>query len=87
MILPPLTVPSLARIEGVVFIGKAQEKARVFRTESRLQLKDRASTILGLVRQARPMVNHYYLYAQDRDFGPFLHQVLFLLPLQCQALP
>jgi hypothetical protein len=55
--------------EGVVFIGKAQEKARVFRTESRYSLKT-GKHYPWLVRSTA-MVNHYYLYAQDRDFGPF----------------
>ena len=55
--------------EGVVFIGKAQEKATVFRTEKRYNQKSGRS-YAWLVRTSA-MVNHYYLYAQDRDFGPF----------------
>ena len=55
--------------EGVVFIGKAQEKTPVFRTERRKNEKTGA-TYPWLVRSTA-MVNHYYIYCVDRDFGPF----------------
>jgi hypothetical protein len=57
------------KAEGVVFIGKAQEKAKVLRTEKRRN-QQTGQSYPWLVR-ATAMVNHYYLYAQDRDFGPF----------------
>ena len=55
--------------EGVLFIGKAQEKTPVFRTERRRNDKTGA-TYPWLVRSTA-MVNHFYLYCVDRDFGPF----------------
>jgi hypothetical protein len=55
--------------EGVLFIGKAQEKTAVFRTERRRNAKSGA-TYPWLVRSTA-MVNHFYIYAVDRDFGPF----------------
>lgn len=55
--------------EGVLFIGKAQEKAPVFRTERRRNLKT-GVTYPWLVRSTA-MVNQFYVYAVDRDFGPF----------------
>jgi hypothetical protein len=55
--------------EGVVFIGKAQEKTPVFRTERRRNEKTGA-TYPWLVRSTA-MVNHFYIYCLDRDFGPF----------------
>src|SRR5438270_193786 len=55
--------------EGVVFIGKAQEKTPVFRTEQRRNEKTGA-TYPWLVRSTA-MVNHFYIYGVDRDFGPF----------------
>ncbi len=58
-----------SKAEGVVFIGKAQEKARVYRTEKRHSLKT-GKDYPWLVHTTA-MVNHYYIYAQDRDFGPF----------------
>ena len=54
--------------EGVLFIGKAQEKASVFRTEKR-QNADDGSTYPWIIRSTVP-VNHYYVYILDRDFGP-----------------
>lgn len=54
--------------EGVVFIGKAQEKATVLRTEKRHH-KD-GSPYPWLVR-GTAMVNQFYFYCVDRDFGPF----------------
>ena len=55
--------------EGVLFIGKAQEKTPVFRTERRRNEKTGA-TYPWLVRSTA-MVNHFYVYCVDRDFGPF----------------
>ena len=52
--------------EGILFIGKAQEKAHVFRTEKR---RDARGTYPWIVRSTA-MVNHYYVYLVDRDFGP-----------------
>lgn len=54
--------------EGILYIGKAQEKAPVFRTEQR-QMPSGA-TYPWLVRSTA-MVNHFYVYCFDRDFGPF----------------
>jgi hypothetical protein len=53
--------------EGVLFIGKAQEKASVFRTEKRRNAD--GSTYPWIYRSTTP-VNHYYFYLLDRDFGP-----------------
>jgi hypothetical protein len=55
--------------EGVLFLGKAQEKAPVFRTEGRKNPKTGAS--YAWLYRSTAMVNQYYFYAVDRDFGPF----------------
>ncbi len=55
--------------EGVLFLGKAQEKAPVFRTERRKNPKTGAS--YAWLYRSTAMVNQYYFYAIDRDFGPF----------------
>jgi hypothetical protein len=55
--------------EGVVFIGKAQERAVVFRTEKRHSR--RSGQPYPWIVKSTAMVNHYYIYAVDRDFGPF----------------
>ena len=56
-------------IEGVLYVGRAQEKARVMRTERR------RSATTGMtypwVVDGSAMVNHYYFYCVDCDFGPF----------------
>jgi hypothetical protein len=57
------------REEGVVFIGKAQEKTKVFRTEKRKNPRT-GQPYPWLVRSTA-MVNQYYVYGVDRDFGPF----------------
>ena len=54
--------------EGAYLIGKAQEKARVFRTERRHS--DNGSAYPWIVRSTA-MVNQYYFYCLDDDFGPF----------------
>jgi hypothetical protein len=55
--------------EGIAFIGKAQEKASVFRTEKRRNPKT-GQGYPWIVRSTA-MVNHYYFYGVDEDFGPF----------------
>jgi len=55
--------------EGVVFIGKAQEKTPVFHTQRRRN-PETGQAYPWIVRSTA-MVNHYYWYCWDRDFGPF----------------
>ena len=55
--------------EAVLFVGRAQEKARVFRTEKRVDRRT-GSAYPWLVKTTA-MVNHFYFYAFDDDFGPF----------------
>jgi hypothetical protein len=55
--------------EGLLFIGKAQEKASVFRTGRRSNAQTGAS--YAWLYRSTAMVNQYYFYAIDRDFGPF----------------
>ena len=70
--------------EGVVCVGKAQEKASVFRTEKRRN-PDTGRSYPGLVRSTA-LVNQYYFYGQDRNFGPFFLKFCSY-PLQRQTLP
>jgi hypothetical protein len=53
--------------EGVFLVGRAQEKARVFRTERRYDEKGPYPWIV----RSTAMVNHFYFYCLDKDFGPF----------------
>jgi hypothetical protein len=55
--------------EGVLFVGKAQEKTPVFRTEKRKNPK--TGQAYPWIVRSTAMVNHYYFYCLDEDFGPF----------------
>ena len=59
---------SAGRAEGVLFIGRAQEKTGLFRTERRRNAEGRA---YPWIVRSTGMVNHFYVYAVDADFGPF----------------
>src|SRR5664279_1934267 len=54
--------------EGVVFIGRAQEKNTVFRTEKRR--RPDGSTYPWILKSTG-VINQYYFYCVDSDFGPF----------------
>jgi len=68
--------------EGVVFVGKAQEKTPVFRTEKR------RSPVTGQpypwIVRSTAMVNHFYIYAVDRDFGPFFLKFCTYFPFNAK---
>ena len=55
--------------EGVLFIGKAQEKATVCRTEKRRN--PQTGQLYPWLVKTTALVNQYYIYAVDADFGPF----------------
>jgi hypothetical protein len=54
--------------EGVLYVGKAQEKARIMRTERRRC--SRTGATYPWIVESTAMVNHYYFYCVDGDFGP-----------------
>src|ERR1700682_2832573 len=68
--------------EGVVFVGKAQEKTPVFRTEKR-RSPTTGKPYPWIVRSTA-MVNHYYVYAVDRDFGPFFLKFCSYFPFNAK---
>jgi hypothetical protein len=55
--------------EGVVFVGKAQEKCTVYRTEKRHNPKK--NTSYAWIVKSTALVNNYYFYCVDENFGPF----------------
>jgi hypothetical protein len=55
--------------EGVLFVGKAQEKTPVFRTEKRIN--PGTGQKYPWIVKSTAMVNHFYFYCLDEDFGPF----------------
>jgi len=54
--------------EGVLFVGRAQEKTRVFRSQRRRAESGRDYV---WIVPSTAMVNAFYFYCVDRDFGPF----------------
>jgi hypothetical protein len=54
--------------EGVLFIGRAQEKTALFRTEKR---RDAHGDSYPWIVKTTGLVNHFYFYCLDDDFGPF----------------
>ena len=54
--------------EGVVFIGRAQEKTKLFRTEKR---RDAQGKSYPWIVASAGVVNQFYVYCVDADFGPF----------------
>jgi hypothetical protein len=54
--------------EGVLFLGIAQEKVNVFRTEKRT---DAAGKKYPWIVKRTAVVNQFYFYCIDDDFGPF----------------
>jgi len=55
--------------EGVLFIGRAQEKTGLFRTERRRNPVTGAA--YPWIVRSTGVVNHLYVYCVDDDFGPF----------------
>jgi hypothetical protein len=54
--------------EGVLFIGRAQEKNSVFRTEKRRNAQGDA---YPWIVRSTGVINQFYFYCVDTDFGPF----------------
>jgi DNA-binding transcriptional ArsR family regulator len=68
--------------DGIVFIGKAQEKAPVFRTERRRDPKSGQS--FPWIVRSTAMVNQYYCYGVDEHFGPFFLKFCSYFPYNCK---
>jgi hypothetical protein len=68
--------------EGVLFIGRAQEKVPLFRTRKRRRAD---GSSYPWIAAETGVVNQYYCYCAGEDFGPVLPEVLQLLPVQRQA--
>jgi hypothetical protein len=60
--------------EGVLFVGRAQEKARAFRTQKRRNPAT-GKEYLWLTR-ATLQVNYFYFYCVDEDFGPYADRLV-----------
>jgi hypothetical protein len=69
------------REEGIYFIGKSQERATIYRTEKRRHPS--GMTYPWLV-QSWGMVNHYYVYILDGDFGPLFIKFCSYFPFNAK---
>jgi hypothetical protein len=67
--------------EGVVFIGRAQEKTNLFRTEKRR--RPDGSSYPWIVKSTG-VVNHFYCYCLDADFGPFFLKFCSYFPFNAK---
>jgi len=67
--------------EGILFVGKAQERAAVVRTISKKN--PRTGRSYPWLEKSTAMVNHYYFYGVDEDFGPFFIKFCSYFP--CNA--
>jgi hypothetical protein len=74
---------SFGKSEGVVYVGKAQEKARVMRTERRGSR--RTGGTYPWIVESTAMVNHYYFYCVDEDFGPFFLKFFSYFPYNASS--
>jgi hypothetical protein len=68
--------------EGVLFVGRAQEKTPVFRTEKRTNA--RTGKKYPWIVRSTAMVNHYYFYCVDGDFGPFFLEFCSYFPYDAE---
>jgi len=64
--------------DGVLFIGKAQEKAPTIRTRRRRN--PRTGKSYPDLYKTTALVNQYYFYCVDRDFGPFFLKLSSYFP-------
>lgn len=69
--------------EGVLFVGRAQERTTVFRTEKRHN-PTTGMTYPWIVRRSA-MVNHFYFYGVDADFGPFFIKFCSYFPYNAKV--
>ncbi len=76
-----MVAPYVARAagqEGIVLIGKAQEKTTTYRTTK--GHGPRSQDRYPRLYRTTAMVNHYYFYGVDQDFGPFFFKFSSYFP-------
>ena len=71
--------------EGVLFVGVAQEKARVPRTVRRRRPNSEGTYPWLMASTA--YVNYYYFYVVDEDFGPLFIKFCSYFPFNAKAVP
>jgi hypothetical protein len=67
--------------EGVLLIGRAQEKTGIFRTRKRH--REDGSAYPWIARETG-VINHFYCYCVDEDFGPFFLKFASYFPFNAK---
>jgi hypothetical protein len=67
--------------EGVLFIGRAQEKVPLFRTRKRRRAD---GSSCPWIAAETGVVNQFYIYAVDVDFGPFFLKFCSYFPFNAK---
>jgi hypothetical protein len=67
--------------EGVLFVGVAQEKVRVPRTTRRASA---SGGTMPWIMYSSALINVYYFYCLDKDFGPFFLKFSSYFPYQAK---
>ena len=67
--------------EGVLFIGRAQEKVPLFRTRKRRRAD---GSSYPWIAAETGVVNQYYVYCVDEDFGPFFLKFCSYFPFNAK---
>ena len=67
--------------EGVLFVGRAQEKTALFRTRKRH--RDDGSSYPWIAAETG-VVNQFYFYCADEDFGPFFLKFCSYFPFNAK---
>jgi hypothetical protein len=67
--------------EGVLYVGRGQEKAVVWSTQKRR--RPDGTTYAWLVKTSA-LVNHFYFYCVDADFGPFFLKFCSYFPFNAK---
>ena len=70
-----------AGTEGVLFIGRAQEKVPLFRTRKRRRAD---GSSYPWIAAETGVVNQYYCYCADEDFGPFFLKFCSCFPFNAK---
>jgi hypothetical protein len=69
--------------EGVLFVGKAQEKISTFRTQKRRNWE--TGKTYPWIYRSTAMVTQYYFYIWDEDFGPLFIKFSSYFPYQAKV--
>jgi len=69
--------------EGVLYIGKAQEKAAVFRTIHKRNAETGKS--YPWISRGSALPNHYYFYLLDEDFGRYSSSFVPIFPMPLRS--